>query len=107
MKGIQALMKQAQEMQKKMEAMQEEMAAKEYEGVSGGGLVKVVLSGKHEVKKITIDSSLFSEDDKEVVEDLIVAAFNDALHKLNNDAQGAMSDFSSGFALPPGMKLPF
>lgn len=105
--GIQALMKQAQEMQQKMTAMQEEIAGREYEGVAGGKLVTVLITGKGEMKKLSIDDSLFADNDKEMLEDLIVAAFNDAKHRADSDASDGMSSLTSGMSLPPGMKLPF
>lgn len=105
--NIQKMMKQAQEMQNKMAAMQAKLEESESEGSSGGGAVKLVVSGKKMLKKITIDESLLVPADKEVLEDLIVAAFNDAANKVDNIANQQMSQVTAGLQLPPGMKLPF
>jgi DNA-binding YbaB/EbfC family protein len=103
---MQQLMKQAQGMQKKMQDMQEEAAKKEYEGKTGGGLVTVVTSGTGEMRKISIDPSILKEDDKEMLEDLIVAAYNDAKSKSEEESKNNMSGAFGGMGLP-GMKLPF
>ncbi len=100
------LMKQAQEMQENLKKAQEEIAAMEIEGQAGAGLVKVTMTGRHDVKRITIDQSLMS-DDKEMLEDLIAAAVNDAVRKVETTTQEKMSGISAGLPLPPGMKLPF
>ena len=104
--GIGNLMKQAQQMQEKMQRMQEEVAKIEVTGESGAGLVKVTMTGKHEVRRLVIDDSLMS-DDKEMLEDLIAAAVNDAVRQVEKMSQEKMSSITAGFNLPPGMKLPF
>ena len=106
MMNIQGLMKQAQIMQKKMEEEQAKLALEEVEGTSGGGMVKLVLNGKFEMKKINIDKSLIDPEDGEVIEDLIVAAFNDAKAKIDKKMQDSMSAMTGGLNLG-GMKLPF
>ena len=107
MKDIMGMMKAASEMKGKMEAMQAELANLVVEGRAGGGLVTVALSGKGEMKGLTIDPSLFKEDDVEVLEDLIVAAHNDAKAKSEAEMQRKMAEVTAGLPLPPGMKLPF
>jgi DNA-binding YbaB/EbfC family protein len=104
--GLGALMKQAQQMQENMKRMQDELAAIEVEGQSGAGLVKVTMTCKHAVKRVAIDPSLLGED-KDMLEDLVLAAFNDALQKAEATSQSKMAGFTSGLNLPPGMKLPF
>ncbi len=104
--GIGNLMKQAQQMQEKMQRMQEEVAKIEVTGESGGGMVKVTMTGKHEVRRIHIDESLMS-DDKEMLEDLIAAAINDAVRRVEQNQQEKMSGITAGMNLPAGMKLPF
>ena len=106
MKGIGQLMKQAQEMQANMEKAQAELAALEVEGQSGGGMVKVSVTCKHEVRRVEIEDSLF-DDDKEMLEDLIAAALNDANRKIEATVQERMSSVTGGLQLPDGMKLPF
>jgi len=107
MKGqLAGLMKQAQQMQENMKRLQEELAALEVEGQSGAGLVRVVMTCRHDVKRVAIDPSLLS-DDKDMLEDLIAAAFNDAVRKVEATTQERMSSITSGLPLPPGMKLPF
>jgi len=107
MKGqLAGLMKQAQQMQENMKRLQEELAALEVEGQSGAGLVSVVMTCRHDVKRVTIDPSLLS-DDKDMLEDLVAAAFNDAIRKAEATTQEKMSGITSGLPLPPGMKLPF
>ena len=106
MMNIQGIMKQAQMMQKKMEEEQAKLAQEEVEGTSGGGMVKVVLNGKIEMKKLTVDNSLVDPDDKEVLEDLIVAAYNDAKNKVDAKMQESMSAMTGGLNLG-GLKLPF
>jgi len=107
MKGqIAGLMKQAQQMQENMKKAQEALAELLVEGASGGGLVKVSMSCRHDVKRVTIDPSLL-EEDKDMLEDLVAAAFNDALRKAEETAQEKMSSVTAGLPLPPGMKLPF
>jgi len=107
MKGqLAGLMKQAQQMQDNMRKMQEQLATVEVEGQSGAGMVKVVMTCKHDVKRISIDPSLVG-DDKEMLEDLVAAAVNDAVRRVEATVQEKMSGFTSGLGLPPGMKLPF
>lgn len=100
------LMKQAQEMQEKMQQAQEEMANKEVEGVSGAGMVKITMTGRHDVRKVSIDDSLLSED-KEILEDLIAAAVNDAVRKIEETNKDALSAMTGGMQMPPGFKMPF
>lgn len=107
MKDIMGMMKAAGEMKAKMEAMQAELADLVVEGNSGGGMVSISLSGKGEMKGIKIDPSLLKPEDAEVVEDLIVAAFNDAKGKSEAEAQRKMAEVTAGLPIPPGMKLPF
>lgn len=104
--GLGDMMKKAQEMQENMQKAQQELAAKEITGESGGGLVQVTMRGTHEVNAIRIDSSLMG-DDKEMLEDLIAAAMNDAVHKVAKTNQDAMQGLTAGLNLPPGFKLPF
>jgi len=107
MKGqLAGLMKHAQQMQENMKRLQEELAALEVEGQSGAGLVTVVMTCRHDVKRVTIDPSLLS-DDKDMLEDLVAAAFNDAVRKAEATSQEKMANITSGLPLPPGMKLPF
>ena len=101
------MMKKAEELQRKMADMQEEAGRATVEGKSGGGLVTVTLSGKGEMKGLSIDPSLFNEDDVEVLEDLIVTAHNEAKAKAEEMMQKKMSEMTAGLPLPPGMKLPF
>jgi nucleoid-associated protein EbfC len=103
--GMANLMKQAQQMQQNMLKAQEELATLEVEGQSGAGMVKIVMTCKHDVKRVTIDPSVM--DDKEMLEDLIAAALNDANRRAEQAAQEKMSGFTNGLNLPPGMKLPF
>jgi len=107
MKNLGQMLKQAQEFQSKMTGMQEEMADMEITGSSAGGMVQVTLNGKGEARKLKIDPSLVTPDDAEVLEDLILAAFNDAKGKIEKAMQEKMSDLTGGLELPPGMKLPF
>jgi DNA-binding YbaB/EbfC family protein len=100
------LMKQAQQMQENMKAMQEKLATIEIEGQAGAGLVKVTMTCRHDVKRIDIDSSLF-DDDKEMLEDLVAAAVNDAVRKVETATQEHMASVTSGLGLPAGMKFPF
>lgn len=100
------LMKQAQAMQENMKRAQDELAQMEVEGVSGAGLVKVVMSCKHDVKRITIDPSLLAED-KDMLEDLVAAAFNDGVRRAEEVSQAKMGKLTAGMPLPPGMKFPF
>ncbi len=105
--NIQQLMKQAQAVQKKVTEAQEKLAAAEYEGASGGGMIKVVVNGKGELKKLKIDPSLVDPSDVEVLEDLIVAAFNNAKKEADEASSGAMSNAMGGMGLPAGFKMPF
>ena len=100
------MMKKAQEMQENMQKAQRELASKEVTGEAGGGMVSVVMRGTHEVSRVTIDPSLASED-VEMLEDLIAAAINDAVHKVEKANQEAMQEMTAGLNLPPGFKLPF
>ncbi|PWV59259.1 YbaB/EbfC family nucleoid-associated protein [Plasticicumulans acidivorans] len=104
--GLGNLMKQAQKMQENLQKAQEELAAMEVEGESGGGLVKVVMTGRHEARRVSIDPSLLA-DDKDMLEDLVAAAFNDAVRKIERTTSERMSGLTAGMGLPPGMKLPF
>ena len=104
--NIQQIMKQAQAMQKKMETMQQELAQKEAQGQAGGGLVKVTVSGKSEMKKIDIDTELLKPEEKDVLQDLIIAAYNDAKTKVEGEFNSAMGNLASDLGLPPGFKLP-
>jgi|SRR5690606_25887036 len=106
MKGLGDLMKQAQEMQANMQKMQEDLANAEVTGESGAGLVKVVMNGRHDVKRVHIDDSLMSED-KEMLEDLLAAAVNDAVRKVENKSRDEMSKVTAGMGIPPGFKMPF
>ncbi|MHB1360951.1 MAG: YbaB/EbfC family nucleoid-associated protein [Rhodocyclaceae bacterium] len=103
--GIANLMKQAQKMQENMSKAQEELANIEVEGQSGAGAVKIVMTCKHDVKRVTIDAAVM--DDKEMLEDLIAAALNDANRRAEATAQERMGSLTAGLPLPPGMKLPF
>lgn len=104
--GIGQLMKQAQKMQADMQKAQEEMASLTVTGESGAGLVRITMTCKHEVRALEIDDSLVG-DDKEMLEDLVVAAFNDAVRRVEKTVQEKFSGMTAGLSLPPGMKLPF
>lgn len=104
--GLGGLMKQAQQMQQNMQKAQAELATVEVEGQSGSGMVKVVMTCAHEVRRVTLDDSVLT-DDKEMLEDLIVLALNDAMKKIDTTTQQRMSGFTSGMGLPAGLKLPF
>ncbi len=106
MLNIQGIMKQAQAMQKKMEDMQNQLAQQEIEGSSGGGMVKVTLNGKFEMKKLEIDKSLVVADEADILEDLIVAAHNDAKNKVEAMMSDSMKNVTGGMNIP-GLKLPF
>lgn len=106
MKGLSQLMKQAQEMQENMQRAQDELGQIEVEGQAGGGMVKVVQTCKHEVRRVAIEASLMS-DDKEMLEDLIAAAFNDANRKVEQTTQDKLGSLAGGMGLPAGLKLPF
>lgn len=104
--GMAGLMKQAQQMQEKMQKMQEELANAEVTGESGAGLVSVVMTGRHDVRRVNIDDSLLQEE-KEILEDLIAAAMNDAVRKVEKNSQEGMAGMTDGMQLPPGFKMPF
>jgi nucleoid-associated protein EbfC len=104
--GLGNLMRQAQQMQETMQKAQAELAALEVTGEAGGGMVKVVLNGQHEARRITIDPRLLSED-KDMLEDMLVAACNDAVRKIAASTREKYSGLTSGLNLPPGIKLPF
>jgi len=104
--GLGNLMKQAQQMQENMQKAQAEIANLEVTGEAGGGMVSVVMTGKHDLKRVTIDPTLM-EEDKEMIEDLLAAAVNDAVRKVESTSQEKMSGVTGGMELPPGMKLPF
>jgi len=107
MKNLGQLMKQAQQMQARMAEMQAQLETVEMTGVSGGGLVSLILNGKGDVKKVKIDRSVLDPDEGEVLEDLIVAAFNDARAKVNAHSETEMGKLTGGLGLPGGFKLPF
>lgn len=104
--GLGGMMKQAQQMQQNMQKAQAELATVEVEGQAGSGMVKVTMTCGHEVRRVALDDSVLT-DDKEMLEDLIVLAINDALKKVELTSQQRMSGFTSGMGLPPGMKFPF
>ena len=103
--GIAGLMKQAQQMQENMKKMQDQLASVEVEGQSGAGMVKVQMTCKYDVRRVSIDDSVM--DDKEMLEDLVAAALNDAVRKVETATQEKMAGVTAGLNLPPGMKLPF
>jgi len=106
MKGnIAGLMQQAQKMQQEMQKAQEELGKLEVTGEAGGGLVKVTMNGKHAVRRIQVDATLM--DDREMLEDIVTAAVNDAVNRVAATTQERMSEMTAGIPLPPGMKLPF
>ena len=100
------IMQQAQKMQENLKKAQEELALMQVQGEAGGGLVTIVMTGKREARKVTIDNSLLGED-KDMLEDLVAAAINDAVNKVAKMKKEKMSDITSGIPLPPGFKLPF
>jgi len=104
--GLGNLMKQAQRMQETMQRAQQELAEMEVTGQAGGGLVSVVMTGRHDVKRVNIDDSLLKED-KEMLEDLLAAAVNDAVRKIESTSQEKMSSLTAGMGLPSGFKMPF
>ena len=106
MKGLGQLMRQAQEMQATMQKAQEELASIEVEGQAGGGMVKVVMTCKHDVRRVSIEPNLVGED-KDMLEDLIAAAINDANRKVEQTVQERLSSLTGGLSLPEGFKLPF
>ena len=107
MNNMSQIMKQAKAMQDKMTEMQKKIEEQEVEGSSGGGVVKVLVNGKNEIKSLKIDPTLINAEEIEVLEDLLIAAINDANKKLKESASNQMSSLSDGMGLPPGMKLPF
>ena len=104
--GLGNLMKQAQQMQENMQKAQQEIADMEVTGSAGGGMVTVVMTGRHDVKRVNIDQTLM-EEDKEMIEDLLAAAVNDAVRTLESSTKEKMASVTNGMELPPGMKLPF
>ncbi|MGX9418929.1 YbaB/EbfC family nucleoid-associated protein [Vibrio sp. WJH972] len=104
--GMGNLMKQAQQMQDRMQKVQEEIAQMEVTGESGAGLVKITITGNHSVRRVDIDESLMA-DDKEMLEDLVAAAFNDAARRAEESQKEKMASVTGGMQLPPGMKMPF
>jgi len=104
--GMGQLMKQAQKMQEDLQKAQAALATLEVTGVSGGGMVSVLMTGKHEVRRVSIDPSLMG-DDKEMLEDLLAAAMNDAVRRVEQETQTRMSGVTAGMPMPPGFKLPF
>lgn len=107
MKDLMGMMGKLKDMQSKMQNLQEEIAAMEAEGVSGGGLVKVRLAGKGQMTALSIDPSLIKDDEAEILEDLILAAHNDAKTKLEDAVARKTQEMTAGLPIPPGMKLPF
>ncbi|GLQ30030.1 YbaB/EbfC family nucleoid-associated protein [Litoribrevibacter albus] len=106
--GMGNLMKQAQKMQEQLQKAQEEIANAEVTGEAGAGMVKLVMNGRHDVKSVTIDSSLIAdEDDREMIEDLVAAAVNDAVRRIEQNSQEKMGGLTSGMGMPPGFKMPF
>ncbi|MEY4210635.1 MAG: hypothetical protein RLZ92_1016 [Pseudomonadota bacterium] len=101
-----SIMQQAQKMQENFKQAQEELAAMEVQGESGGGLVTIIMNGKREARKVSIDPSLVG-DDKDMLEDLVAAAINDAVHKVNKVKKEKMSEVTAGMPLPPGFQMPF
>jgi DNA-binding YbaB/EbfC family protein len=106
-KNLGNMLKQAQEMQARMAKMQEELEAREVSGASGGGLVQVTLNGKGAMRRVKIDKTLLEPNEPEVLEDLIVAAHNDAKAKVESEMAAEMGKLTGGLPLPPGFKLPF
>ena len=107
MNNMSQIMKQAKAMQEKMAEMQKKIEETEIEGSSGGGAVKIVMNGKHEVKNLFIDPSIVNSEEKEVLEDLIIAALNDVNKKIAENTNDQLGSISGGMGLPPGLKLPF
>ena len=105
--GMGNLMKQAQMMQERMQKMQEEVAKMEVTGESGAGMVKITITGSHNVRRVAIDPSLLQDDDQEMLEDLIAAAFNDAVRRAEEQNKAKMAEITGGMHLPPGFKMPF
>lgn len=105
--GLGNLMKQAQQMQSRMQQVQDEIAKMEVTGESGAGMVKVTVNGAHSCRRVEIDPSLLTDDDKEMLEDLIAAAYNDASRRLEETQKEKMAQVTGGMQLPPGFKMPF
>lgn len=105
-KNMGDIMKQAQQMQEQLQKQQEELASAEVTGESGAGMVKVTMNGRHDVKNVELDPSVMTED-KEFLEDLLAAAVNDAVRKIEETNQQSMSGLASGMGMPPGFKMPF
>ena len=104
--ALAGIMQQAQKMQDNFKKAQEELAAIEVQGESGGGLITIIMTGKREVRKVSIDPSLLG-DDKDMLEDLVAAAINDAVHKLSKMKKEKMADVTAGIPIPPGFQMPF
>lgn len=104
--GMGNMMRQAQKMQENMQKVQEEIGNMEVEGQAGAGLVKITMTGRHDVKRVSIDDSLF-EDDKEMLEDLVAAAINDAVRNIDATSKEKMAEATDGMPIPPGFKMPF
>jgi DNA-binding YbaB/EbfC family protein len=104
--GLGGMLKQAQKMQEDLKVAQEKLGKEEVTGESGGGMVRVTLTCRHEAKRVEIDPSLLA-DDKDMLEDLVVAAINDAVRRVGDKTKESMADLTAGLPLPPGMKLPF
>ncbi|MCQ8180650.1 YbaB/EbfC family nucleoid-associated protein [Methylomonas sp. SURF-1] len=104
--ALAGIMQQAQKMQENLKKAQEELEAMEVQGESGGGLVTIVMTGKREVRKVSIDPSLVG-DDKDMLEDLVAAAINDAVHKVGKMKKEKMADVTAGIPIPPGFQMPF
>jgi len=104
--ALAGIMQQAQKMQDNFKKAQEELAAIEVQGESGGGLITILMTGKREVRKVSIDPSLLA-DDKDMLEDLVAAAINDAVHKVNKMKKEKMADVTAGIPIPPGFQMPF
>ncbi|RUO59509.1 YbaB/EbfC family nucleoid-associated protein [Pseudidiomarina insulisalsae] len=105
--GLGNMMKQAQQMQERMQQAQDEIAKLEVTGEAGAGMVKVTMLGNHNVRRVHIDPSLMEDDDQEMLEDLIAAAINDAVRRVEQTTKERMAEVTGGMNLPPGMKLPF
>lgn len=106
LKGMGDIMKQAQKMQEEMQRVQDDIANSEINGEAGAGLVSLIMTGRYDVKKVTIDESLLQED-KEILEDLIAAAVNDAVRKVEQESKNKMNQVTGGLQMPPGFKMPF
>lgn len=106
MMGLDDLMKQAQQVQENMQKMQEQLAQAEVEGNAGAGLVRVVMNGRHDVKKVELDQSLM-EEEKSMLEDLLAAAVNDAVRRVEEQNKSKLSELTGGMQMPPGFKMPF